>query len=72
MSNSTIEKLIAGCVKGDRESQRKIYELYYSKMMGVCLRYSNNREEAKDLLHDGFLKVFDHVKKFNFTGSFEG
>ena len=49
------------------ECQQKIYELLYGKMMGVCLRYSNNREEAKDLLHDGFLKVFDNVGKFNFS-----
>ena len=70
--NSTIEKLIAGCAKGDRESQRRIYELYYSKMMGVCVRYSGNREEAKDLLHDGFLKVFEHINKFSNIGSFEG
>jgi len=72
IGNSTLEKIIAGCVKGDRESQRRLYELYYSKMMGVCVRYASNREEAKDLLHDGFLKIFDHIKKFNHTGSFEG
>ncbi|MFH1321825.1 MAG: sigma-70 family RNA polymerase sigma factor [Bacteroidota bacterium] len=70
--NSAIEKLITGCVKSDRKCQQKIYELYYSKMMGVCIRYSNNREEAKDLLHDGFLKVFNNINKFDHKGSFEG
>lgn len=70
--NSTLEKLIAGCAKGDRECQRKLYELFYSKMMGVCIRYASNHEDAKDLLHDGFLKVFSHIKKFSHAGSFEG
>ena len=40
--------------------------------MGVCLRYSKDQDEAKDILHDGFLKVFDSVHKYNFKGSFEG
>ncbi len=72
IGSTAMDKLIVGCAKGDRECQQKIYELLYGKMMGVCLRYSNNREEAKDLLHDGFLKVFENIGKFNFSGSFEG
>ena len=72
ISDSATERIIAGCVRKDRKSQQKLYELYYGKMMGVCLRYVGNQEEAKDLLHDGFLKVFDNIRKFNHTGSFEG
>ena len=63
---------INGCAAGDRVCQKKIYTLYYQKMMGVCLRYSKDQDEAKDILHDGFLKVFDSVHKYNFKGSFEG
>ena len=40
--------------------------------MGVCYRYSNNAEDAKDLLQDGFVKVFNNLKKYNFNGSLEG
>lgn len=72
MEHPSIKNLIEGCAKGDRNCQKKIYELYYGKMMGVCLRYAKNREEAKDLLHDGFMKVFDNINKFNFSGSFDG
>ena len=41
-------------------------------MLGVCMRYSSNNEEAKDLLHDGFIKVFDKLNRFKHTGSLEG
>lgn len=41
-------------------------------MFTVCLRYSNSREEARDLLQEGFIKVFDCLHQFKFEGSFEG
>jgi len=41
-------------------------------MFTVCLRYSNSREEAKDLLQEGFIKVFDCLHQFKYEGSFEG
>ena len=72
MGSTTIDKLIAGCAKGDRRSQQVIYEKFYTKMMGVCLRYASNKQEAQDLVHDGFLKVFEKISKYNYSGSFEG
>lgn len=41
-------------------------------MFGVCLRYSSSKEDAEDILHDGFLKVFEKVSQYGFKGSFEG
>ena len=41
-------------------------------MYTVCLRYANSRDEAKDLLQEGFIKVFDCLHQFKFEGSFEG
>jgi len=72
MGSTTIDKLIAGCSKGDRKCQQIIYEKFYMKMMGVCLRYASNKQEAQDLVHDGFIKVFENIKKYNYSGSFEG
>ena len=66
------KQLIADCLKGDRNAQRKLYELYSGKMMGVCLRYCKDKETAKDLLHDGFLKIYTHLDSFEGKGSFEG
>lgn len=65
-------QLINGCRKGDRLAQKELYEKYSRKMMGVCLRYVNDRETARDLLQDGFVKVFTSIDSYTGAGSFEG
>lgn len=64
--------LIAGCVRGERKAQQRIYQKLYGKMMGICLRYARDRDEAKDVLQDGFIKVFSNIKNYSGNGSFEG
>ena len=64
--------IIDGCIAGERRSQQRVYELFYGKMMAVCLRYTKNHDQAKDILQDGFIKVFRSMEKFNREGSFEG
>jgi RNA polymerase sigma-70 factor, ECF subfamily len=64
--------IIDGCLAGERRSQQRVYELFYGKMMTVCLRYTKNTDQAKDILQDGFIKVFQSMDKFNRAGSFEG
>lgn len=64
--------LIAGCLKGERRAQQQVYEAFYGKMMAVCLRYTKNTDQAKDILQDGFIKVFGSMDRFNQAGSFEG
>lgn len=66
------KQLIEGCRKGDRLAQKELYEMFSRKMMGVCLRYSNDRETARDLLQDGFIKVFLNIGTYSGMGSFEG
>ena len=65
-------EIIEGCINGDRKSQQKIYETFYGKMLGVCIRYTKEREDALDVLQDGFMKVFTNIKLFGNTGSLEG
>lgn len=67
-----IQELVRGCIENDRKSQRLLYEMFYGKMMGVCLRYANDSSQAKDILQDGFIKVFRNLERYNFSGSFEG
>lgn len=57
---------------GDRALQTKLYNLFAPKMLGVCLRYARNREEAEEVLQEGFLRVFTYIKNFRGDGSFEG
>jgi len=67
-----LDHIVKKCVKGDRKSQQELYKYFYSTMMGICYRYSKNKEDAKDLLQDGFVKVFKNIHKYNFNGSLEG
>lgn len=66
------QQLIEGCRKGDRRAQKELYDTYSRKMMGVCLRYVDDRETARDLLQDGFVKVFTGLDSYSGSGSFEG
>ncbi|MBR4773102.1 MAG: RNA polymerase sigma factor [Bacteroidales bacterium] len=53
--------IVEGCRRHDRKAQRALYEAMAPMAMGVCMRYSSDREEAQDLMQDGFVKVFEHV-----------
>lgn len=64
--------IIAGCVKKDRNAQKSLYEKYAAKMFGFCLRYSNSRSDAQDLLQDGFIKVFDSIATLKEASQLEG
>ncbi len=68
----TEQLLIKGCIAGSRTFQTKLYDLFAPGMLGVCLRYAKNREEAEEILQEGFLRVFTYINKFKGTGSFEG
>jgi RNA polymerase sigma-70 factor (ECF subfamily) len=70
--NIEINEIIKACQKGERSAQKALYEFFASKMLGVCLRYSSDRESAEDFLQDGFIRVFEKIKQFRFEGSFEG
>lgn len=64
--------MIKGCINGERQWQRRLYDAYAAKMLGVCMRYAKDRSEAEDMLQEGFIKVFQNIEKFKFEGSFEG
>ena len=66
----TEKQLIEGCRNGERLAQKELYETYSRKMMGVCLRYVSDRETARDLLQDGFVKVFTSMDSYSGLGSF--
>ncbi len=60
-------EIIKGCLKNNRESQKALYEYFYSKMFGVCLRYSKDSTEATEILHEGFLYIFANLKNYKST-----
>lgn len=66
------QEMIAGCKAGEAWAQKRIYDLHASAMMSVCVRYVNDRETARDLLQDGFIKLFTKIDSYAGTGSFAG
>ena len=64
--------LVENCRKGDRRSQKAVYDLLSGKMFAVCLRYMGDREAAEDILQDGFVTLFTKLDSFSGEGSFEG
>jgi RNA polymerase sigma factor (sigma-70 family) len=66
------EELIKGCLAGTWAFQQMLYKRYAAKMLTVCMRYTSNREEAEDILQEGFILVFEKMGQFKMKGSFEG
>lgn len=65
------DDLIEGCLAGNRRSQKELYELFFGKMMAVCMRYARDRDEARELLNEGFLKAFTNLHKYKPERSLE-
>ncbi|MCC6818833.1 MAG: sigma-70 family RNA polymerase sigma factor [Bacteroidia bacterium] len=58
------EKLIKGCIKSDIKAQKALYDTYGSWLMGLCMRYTQNREDAEEVFHDAMMKVYRSIDKF--------
>lgn len=67
-----VESLLQGCLDKDREAQRKLYKCFFGYAMSICIRYSKSTEEAKEVLNDGFMKVFTKLKMYDPQKSFKG
>jgi RNA polymerase sigma-70 factor (ECF subfamily) len=63
MANSEKE-WIESLVRNDRKAQKLLYEQHFGRLMGVCMRYAGSKEEAMDLLHEGFIKIFFNISTF--------
>jgi RNA polymerase sigma factor (sigma-70 family) len=69
---SEIKEIIKGCLDGSRRDQELLYRRHASKLYAVCLQYSGNDEEARDILQEGFIKIFENLRHYKHEGSFEG
>jgi RNA polymerase sigma-70 factor (ECF subfamily) len=67
-----IQKLVEGCRKKDRSSQKLLYEKYFGIMMSISMRYCANWDESMEVVNSGFLKVFLKINDYQGKGSFEG
>ncbi|QTE38075.1 sigma-70 family RNA polymerase sigma factor [Mucilaginibacter gossypii] len=71
MGEEELHQLINGCVKQDRKSQKMLYKAFYGFSMGICLRYAGNRDEAAEVMNQGFMKVFTHIDRFDTSRPFK-
>jgi RNA polymerase sigma-70 factor (ECF subfamily) len=69
---SEIKKILNGCLAGNRRDQELLYRRHAAKLYAVCLQYSGNDEEARDILQEGFIKIFENLGSYKHEGSFEG
>lgn len=68
----TEEAILQGCLTNNAAAQKALYQKYSGKMLVVCYRYAHNREDAEDMLQEGFIKVFSQIHTFENRGALEG
>jgi len=67
-----LNRMWEGCLQNDRKQQEALYRALAPKMLAVCMRYANDRDEAQDILQEGFIKMFNNVHKYRGDGNLEG
>lgn len=65
-------QLVEGCINQSRKSQEEVFSKLYGRLYSICMRYSDDPDEAKDVLQNGFIKVFKGIENYKGDGSFEG
>jgi len=68
----TEEAMLKGCIRNNAAAQQELYSLYSPRMLSVCYRYAKSREDAEDMLQEGFIKVFTQIGQFQNRGALEG
>ncbi|MBI1225673.1 MAG: sigma-70 family RNA polymerase sigma factor [Bacteroidetes bacterium] len=68
----TDEELVKGCVANDRYWQEQFYRRFFPTMMEMCLRRTDDKDEAMSIVNNGFLRVFKKIHLYSFKGSLEG
>lgn len=71
MGEEELHQLIGGCIKQDRTCQKMLYKTFYGFSMGICLRYANNRDEAAEVMNQGFFKVFTRIETYDRSRPFK-
>lgn len=68
----TEKEIVAGCAANSRYYQEILYRKYFPVMLKMCMRYTEDRDVALEIINNGFLKVFQKIDTFTFSGSLEG
>ena len=68
----TEELMLAGCLRNNAPAQEALYNRFSPRMLGVCYRFAKNREDAEDMLQEGFIKIFTQIHQYRSEGALEG
>ena len=68
----TEEQMLAGTIKHNATAQEALYNRFSPRMLGVCYRFAKNREDAEDMLQEGFIKIFTQLHQYRNEGALEG
>lgn len=68
----TEKELVEGCIRNNRHYQEMLYRKYFPTMMRMCLRHTEDKDLAMEIVNNGFLRVFQKIETFSFSGSLEG
>lgn len=60
--------LISACVRNEEWAQKQLYEQFYPVLYPICIRYAVDKDEALDILHEGFIKIFRYIARYQ-TGT---
>ncbi|MES2268008.1 MAG: RNA polymerase sigma factor [Bacteroidota bacterium] len=70
--DNRLQTLWDGCLRNDRKQQEMLYKILAPKMLAVCMRYAKDKDEAQDILQEGFIKMFKNMSNYRGEGSLEG
>ena len=68
----TEDVMIQGCLENLASAQEALYNRFSPRMLGVCYRFAKNREDAEDMMQEGFIKIFTQIHQFRSQGALEG
>lgn len=71
-TDTRLSALWEGCLQNDRKQQEQLYRILAPKMLAVCMRYAKDKDEAQDIMQEGFIKMFKNMKNYRGEGSLEG
>ena len=71
-TDNRLQQIWDGCLRNERKNQELLYKVMAPKMLAVCQRYTADRDEAQDILQEGFLNLFKNMHHFRGEGSLEG
>jgi len=70
--NNYLKLILEGCLRNERKHKEQLYKVLSPKMMAVCMRYAKDKDEAQDILQEGFVKLFKNLQNYRGEGSLEG